>query len=164
MAWLANDLIQEALQGIKDEITAEMEAQGFNASGKTVESFQINIEENYGELIGLRSFQTLVARRLTDGGRGRKPTEKSGDGALYRSILQWIQDKGIAPETGTIEGLAHAITKKIHKEGTQIYRGEREGIDLKEIATRHIEKLIGSYLIRIKTNLKQDAANLNSAA
>lgn len=164
MAWVVKDLIEEALTGIKNEILAEMESGGFNASGRTANSFEINIEEYYGELTGLRSFQTLVAKRLTDGGKGRGPTVNSGDGQLYRSILQWIQDKGIEPETGTIEGMAYAITKTIHKKGTEIYRGKREGIDLKGIANKHIEELIKKYLFRITTNLKKDAANNNATA
>lgn len=57
---------------------------------------------------------------------GRGPTRNSGDGTLRDRILQWIKDKGITPREGTDEkaykSLAYVITRKIHREGTTIYK------------------------------------------
>jgi hypothetical protein len=155
------DLIERTLNGIKDELIREMDSGGFNASGRTKESFQVQAQDFYGELIGLRSFQTIVAERLKDGGRGRGPTKSGGNGELYKSILQWIQEKGITPEGITIESLAFLISRKIHREGTAIYRGEKQGIDLKGIATRYIDQMMKEIPMIIITNLKQNANNSN---
>ena len=145
-------LLNECLGSIKDEIIQEMQQKDFVASGRTIDSFEIEIDEpfHYGALIGLKSFQTIVKERLTDGGKGRRPTSNSGSGELYRSILQWIDDKGIEPEKGTKEGLAYAISKKIHKQGTALYRDERDGVDLKEIKNRNIEL----FLMRVRKEIQ----------
>lgn len=135
-------LLNDFFIGIKDDIIEEMNDLNMHASGRTRDSFEIVVQDNYGYLIGLKSFQTIVKQRLTDGGKGRGPTTGGGSGELYTAILQWIDDKGIEPESGTKEGLARAITKKIHKYGTRIYRGEKDGVDLKSIKTRHLELFV----------------------
>lgn len=59
---------------------------------------------------------------------GRKPSQKkssisSGNGqSLYDQILQWMKVKGIFNLNMTNESLAFLITRKIHKEGTTIWR------------------------------------------
>lgn len=160
------DLIERTLTGIRDALIREMDIGGFNASGRTKASLQVHAEDYYGELIGLRSFQTLVAERITDGGRGRGPTYREGTGVVYRSILQWMEYKGIVPEKGTKEALAYAITKKIHQSGTQIYRGQRQGIDLKGIAKFYIDMMMQDIPNIVFTNLKRkiekDGTNNNA--
>jgi hypothetical protein len=62
---------------------------------------------------------------------GRGPTkDTSGNGDLYRNILTWLVAKGIQPTKGsTREQQAFAITNKIHKEGTQLFRrGGNSGV------------------------------------
>ena len=55
--------------------------------------------------------------------QGRKPTVNGQGGVLYPAILKWIGEKNIVPRAGkngivpTREGLAHMITKSIHKKG-----------------------------------------------
>ena len=54
---------------------------------------------------------------------GRQPTKNPGDGSVLQRIREWIDDKGITPVPGadgkvpTLDSLAYAITKKIHKFG-----------------------------------------------
>ena len=158
------DLIRRTLEGIKDALVREMDAGKFNASGRTKASFEVYAEEYYGALTGLRSFQTLVAQRITDGGKGRGPTINDGDGALYRSILQWLNDKGIQPTTGTIEEMARNISNKIHKKGTRIYRNQRQGIDLIGIAESFLDSMRKEIPSIVLSNLKQkiDASDINA--
>jgi len=64
---------------------------------------------------------------------GRKPSENDNAGGpkLYDVILDWIDDKGIVPTDITKESLAFLITRKIHREGTTIYRqhkGQSSGL------------------------------------
>jgi hypothetical protein len=55
---------------------------------------------------------------------GRKSTSGGGSGILRGLIRRWIDDKGITP-TGKIskDSLAYLITRKIHQQGTALYRG-----------------------------------------
>lgn len=53
---------------------------------------------------------------------GRGPTRNSQGGVLLQQIRKWIDAKGITPDKGTKEGLAYAITKKIHEQGTRTFR------------------------------------------
>jgi hypothetical protein len=55
---------------------------------------------------------------------GRKPSGGGGSGVLKGLIRKWIDDKGITP-TGNIskDSLAFLITRKIHQQGTALYRG-----------------------------------------
>jgi hypothetical protein len=54
---------------------------------------------------------------------GRKPTKGGGNGQLKVAIRQWIDDKGIVPKDGiSKDSLAFLITRRIHREGTTIYK------------------------------------------
>jgi hypothetical protein len=55
---------------------------------------------------------------------GRKPSSGGGSGILRGLIRKWIDDKGITPQ-GNIskDSLAYLITRKIHQQGTALYRG-----------------------------------------
>lgn len=163
---MLKDLLNELMEGIKSDILSEMDELGFNASGKTAASFEIEIGDNYGKLIGLRSFQTIIQERLTDGGKGRKPTEKDGSGQLYKSILGWIDAKGITPDGITKESLAFLISRKIHREGTRLYRGERQGVDLKGIRDNRLQLFLinaGDLLKDSIINNFKNVSNINSA-
>ena len=58
---------------------------------------------------------------------GRKPTKEAKDGTVWRKIKQWILVKGIQfkpkqlqngeQRQPTLDEMAHAITKSIHKKG-----------------------------------------------
>jgi hypothetical protein len=53
---------------------------------------------------------------------GRGPSKNSEGGVLFERILQWIDDKGLNIPEKDKKGVAFAITKKIHEEGTRLYR------------------------------------------
>jgi hypothetical protein len=140
---MLTEQIRKTLEHILEDIKEEIESKGFTASGRTANSFEIVAEENYGLLIGLKSFQTIVAERYSDRGKGRKPTQAEGNGELFIAIRQWIEDKGIA--TGDDEEdtrMAWAITKFIHKNGTSLYREGREGVNLKGIVQKRISEML----------------------
>ena len=48
---------------------------------------------------------------------GRRPTVNSQNGVLYTAIRRWLDVKSINPTKGDRDGLAYAITKKIHQFG-----------------------------------------------
>lgn len=98
------------------EIQGKMGSTGANASGETSRSLRREITDYELTIYGSEVF------RYVEGGRG--PSKKRGSGeSLYDRIKQWIKDKGITPD-GDIsdDNLAFLIARKIHNEGTVIYR------------------------------------------
>jgi hypothetical protein len=60
---------------------------------------------------------------------GRGPTKKNGDGELKRAIIKWIEVKNITPRDNiSKDSLAFLIARKIHEQGTEIYK--QGGTDL----------------------------------
>lgn len=63
---------------------------------------------------------------------GRGPTKrgaKKGNPTLRESILAWIKQRNIQPEGISQKSLAYLISRKIHREGTELYRkGGNSGI------------------------------------
>ena len=56
---------------------------------------------------------------------GRGPTKEgatAGNPTLQENILTWIKQRGIQPTEITQESLSYLIARKIHREGTQVYR------------------------------------------
>ncbi len=101
-----------------DDLKASLDASGSTASGRTKDSLRSEISENRYKLFGRGYIGALEY--------GRKPTKGGGSGALLPAIEQWIKDKGITPKSGTDEkdykSLAFAITRKIHQQGTLLFR------------------------------------------
>ncbi len=81
------------------------------ASGNTERQLESIIDDNRLQILG-----PDYLRWMED---GRPPTRNDGDGELVEKIKQWILDK---PVPG---GNAYAIAKKIHQEGTLLYRTGR---------------------------------------
>lgn len=117
----ARDHILKYLEGIKAEIIELMIAKNMVASGRTIASLQVIPSETGGKLVALDSIIYLE--------NGRGPTSPTGpyqrdykDRNLVQIIEEWAAEKGIIIN-------AYATAKKIHKEGTKLYRaGGHSGI------------------------------------
>lgn len=98
------------------EIQGRMGSSGANASGNTSRSLRRELSENELTIFGSSVF------KYVEGGRG--PSRKSGSSetSLRDRIKQWIKDKGIRPDGISADSLAFLIARKIHNEGTLIYR------------------------------------------
>lgn len=99
------------------EIQGRMGSSGANASGNTSRSLRREVAEDELTIFGSEVF------KYVEGGRG--PSRKRGGSqeSLRDRIKQWIKDKGIQPDDGmTEDSLAFLIARKIHNEGTLIYR------------------------------------------
>jgi len=89
----------------------------------------------YSTMIGYNYIMTLE--------HGRGPTKEgatAGNPTLQESILEWIKSRGIQPTDITQESLAYLISRKIHQEGTQVYRE----YTLKGKGTGILSDIIGS--------------------
>ena len=113
---ISTDILKSfATEAILD-IRASMDTSGVTASGKFNASLTAEITPNSVVVRGARYAGAIEL--------GRKPTSGGGAGVLRGLIRQWIDDKGITP-TGNIskDSLAFLITRKIHRQGTALYRG-----------------------------------------
>ena len=89
----------------------------------------------YSTMIGYNYIMTLE--------HGRGPTKEgatAGNPTLQENILTWLKQRGIQPPDITQESLAYLIARKIHREGTQVYRD----YTLKGKGTGILSDIIGS--------------------
>jgi hypothetical protein len=107
-----NTLVERLKNDIKSKPITKYGAA--NASGKLYNSISYEVDER-----GLRILAFDYAYFIEF---GRGPTKSNGTGELRPKIRQWIDDKGIVPDGITKDSLAYLITRKIHREGTEIFK------------------------------------------
>lgn len=144
----AKKVVSEELQALRQKIIDNHLKAGQKASGKTIASLRIEVDDDGGTLFGRKAFGTLETGRR--GGRVPK--------GFYYIIQQWMKDKGIQVEKP--KTFAYFVARKIAREGTQLYRqGGRS-----DIYSNEIPKTTESVLSRITGLLgaSVDSINYNS--
>ena len=124
------------MENLRKKIIENHIRAGQKASGKTIASMRIDVDEQGGILFGRKAFGTLETGRK--GGRVPK--------GFYHIILQWVKDKGIQVEKP--KTFAYFVSRKIAREGTSLYRsGGRDDIYSNEIpkTTERILKRITGF-------------------
>lgn len=124
----AENVIRELQDAIRNKPISNFKTSPVDASGKLHDSLEWDFTED-----GLVILANDYIYHLE---YGRKPTAEGaaagGMGeSLYDQILKWMNVKGIFNLNMTQESLAFLITRKIHKEGTTIWRenkGEPSGL------------------------------------
>lgn len=132
---LIKQLFTEFQKGIRTKLP--------KVTGKTADSIRIETGQRYGRIFGARYIDVLET--------GRPPTKngKAGSPTLREVILQWIRDKGIKPDGISEESLAFLIARKIHREGTQLYRrGGMSGV-ISSVITEQALKTFEKELVGI---------------
>lgn len=144
----AKKVVSEELESLRQRIIANHLKAGQKASGRTIASLRVDVDEDGGTLYGRKAFGTLETGR-----RGGKVPK-----GFYRIIYQWMQDKGIQVEKP--KSFAYLVARKIAREGTKLYRqGGRD-----DIYSNEIPKTTESVLSRITGLLTAsvESINLNS--
>jgi hypothetical protein len=151
------DIIRSFAEKYIEDIRKSMDSSGVTASGNFNRSLQY-----------YQSDKELIIYGAPYAGAiefGRGPSSGKGDGSLRGIIRKWIDVKGITP-TGKIskDSLAFLITRKIHEEGTKLYRkdgkknpskvidGIRTDGRIEELA----KKLALNVITEVKTQLKEN--------
>lgn len=136
-------ILTEELDGLRQRIIANHIRAGQKASGRTIASLRVEVEDDHGTLFGRKAFGTLETGR----GPGKVPRH------FTDIIRQWILDKGIritaipykrketekwrpkyTPQERGLRAMARAIAYKIQKDGTQLHReGGRDDIYSPEV-------------------------------
>lgn len=148
----------ELVQKILDRIIENIKLDAASKNQRIpVNSFRTEVTENEAEVNGkiyaAHYFRYLVLGR----GPGKMPprekieewVEKNPDIlAFFKTIFKNITSKS----------LAYIIARKIGREGTQIYRGERPGIDYLGVLERSMPELVAEIArgeaVNILTNLQ----------
>lgn len=119
----AEEVIAGWQKNIKEKQVTKYGA--MNNTGAAVDSFFWRYD---GKTLEIGSTWKYV--RVLETGRG--PTKGGGDGTgktLRESILEWIETKPVPTTDISPKSLAFLIARKIHKEGTLLYRqGGNSGI------------------------------------
>ena len=125
---LAQEAVAIYLQRVSKEIKADQKQKKLVASGDSLNSHVIIMgTKNRNSLLASSYYPFIVEGR----GPGKFPPPDK--------ILDWLTEKNIQPrdEKTSLKSLAFLIGRKMAKEGSAIHRGEREGIDFLEIATKN---------------------------
>lgn len=142
---LTND--QKILQQFAEQLVADLKKEIPKATGKTGESIQYYLTQTGFRIQANQSVGALI--------EGRKPT---GAGYIRQSqtlqqlIFEWIQVKGIRPETVSQLALSWMISRGIHKNGTLLF--QRGGVNnfLDEVWN---EKRINTFTEQFSGTLKE---------
>lgn len=103
------DILRLGGEVFKSELSKQFDKYKMNASGRTLRSINPVVSEKTLTIFGADYIQVVQD--------GRRPTKNTGTGELLRAIKEWVRFKGIPIEA------AYPITKKIHQEGTALFRG-----------------------------------------
>ena len=107
------NIIFEELEDLRKRIISNIDSIGRKASGRTFGSMHTDISENRGILFGRMAFGTLETGRKS----GKVPA------GFYQIIKQWVIDKGISFDSQSERNsFAYLVSRKIAREGTQLYR------------------------------------------
>lgn len=118
----SREILNEELTALKERIASNIMSAGMNASGRTIASMRVEVDEKEGTLFGRRAFEVLESGRRP----GRVPR------AFYQIIYQWAVDKRI--HVRNLKSFAYLTARKIAREGTLLYReGGRNDIYTPEI-------------------------------
>jgi hypothetical protein len=130
----SREILSQFLETIRNEILAEHIRQGQRVTGKTLESFEINVNDTKGTLSAAAYVGVLE--------EGRRP----GGFPPVSKIEQWIIDRGIIPKGKiSITSLAFIMARKISVEGTRLNQaGGNSGVLSKALNEDRINTLLES--------------------
>lgn len=151
----AENIIRQLQDAIRNKPISNFGTSPVDASGRLHDSLEWDFTDDGVQILANDYIYYLEY--------GRKPTESgsssSGSGeSLYDQILKWMNAKGIFNLNMTQESLAFLITRKIHREGTTIWRqhkGEPSGLlesAINDNAIADLSDELGNSLISLVTS------------
>lgn len=139
------NVMREELEKLKRRIVENHIRAGQRASGRTIASMRVEVDDEAGILFGRQAFATLEF--------GRKPGKVPK--GFYQIIQQWVIDKGIQVEKP--KSFAYLVARKIANEGTELYR--KGGID--DIYSPDIKETIEMIMNRVFGIFAEDVSTIN---
>lgn len=159
-------ILVEELDNLRQRIIENHIRAGQKASGRTIASLRVEVNDDEGTLFGRQAFGVLET--------GRKPGKVPK--GFNEIIKQWIIDKGISiknipykrkatekwspkytPKEKGLNTLAGAIAYKIKEEGTSLFNGGGRA----DIYSPEIERTIQDIMNRAFAIFEDDVTHIN---
>ena len=138
-------ILNEELESLRQRIVENHIQAGQRASGRTIKSLHVVVDDDHGILFGRKAFGVLETGR----GPGKVPK------VFYKIIRQWMIDKGIQVEKP--KSFAYLVARKIAEKGTRLYRtGKHE-----DIYSKGIEIAIQNIMNRVFGIFSKDVKHIN---
>lgn len=138
-------ILSEELEKLKGRIIENHIRAGQRASGRTIKSLHVSVDDNHAILFGRKAFGVLET--------GRRPGKVPK--GFYHIILQWVEDKKI--KVNKPKSFAYLVARKIAREGTELYRyGSTE-----DIYSSNVEKTIMEIMNRTFGIFMNDITHIN---
>lgn len=141
----AKGVLNEELESLRKRLIENHTRAGQRASGRTISSLRVSVDNDHGVLFGRQAFGTLETGR----GSGKVPK------GFYKIIQQWVADKNIQVEKP--KSFAYLVARKIANEGTELHRlGGRE-----DIYSKAIEETVKNIMNRVFGIFASDVTHIN---
>lgn len=141
-------ILSEELESLRKRIIERHIAAGQKASGRTISSLSVTVNDDEGTLYGRKAFGVLETGR-----RGGKVPK-----GFYKIIQQWVKDKGISfSSVRERNTFAYFVSRKIATEGTRLYRS---GVT-EDIYSTEIEKTIEAIHKRVFGIFERDIDSIH---
>lgn len=133
-----NKLLTLHLGNIKVGISQRMTSLGRSASGSSVASLEVEVDNGEGILSGGKQWETMQRGR----GPGKVPSN-------FREVIKnWVRAKGISvqprgkqTQEQAIESFSYLVTRNIMQKGTKLYRDKGYNDIYDTLLEEEIEKL-----------------------
>lgn len=138
-------ILSEELDNLRQRIIEKHIQTRQRASGRTINSLHLIVDDNHGILFGRQAFGVLETGR----GPGKVPK------GFYQIIQQWMIDKGIQVKKPKL--FAYLVARKIADEGTKLYlSGVHE-----DIYSTNVEQTIHGIMNRTFGIFIDDVTHIN---
>lgn len=110
-----------------------------NTTGRTARQLAETHGPDFVEVTGPQHLQTLIT------GRGPTTSGTAGEPKLSEILAQWAKDKGLTFDDPnmTFEQFGFLAARKIHREGTELYRaGRNSGLLDKVLTQAYLDTLL----------------------
>lgn len=141
------EVIQKYLELIRDGLKADAQSKG----QLIPQNWRITANNEQGQLYAAHYFKYLVY--------GRGPGKQPPPDAMLKSVQQhpeWLERARQTYANITEKQLAFLIGRKIGREGTEIYKGTKKGIDLLGVMETNmpflLEELAKNQALNIQTS------------
>ena len=135
---------------IARQIRSNIRRMSMTASGKTENSIRVEATDKQLVIWGAMHIFSLEHGR----GPTRRGSKGSGVGSLRKRLREWILDKGIQPDGEiSIDTLAFIMARKIHKEGTRLFRSGRPSGVLSKPDQTKLLKDLAERIAKLETTL-----------
>lgn len=147
------EILQQYLEDIQSDFLSAYRNDGFEASGNTERELEVELQGFKGVLKGPDYLFAMVTGR---GPGGFPPLE---------FIEDWIVAKGITPDGDiSLQSLAFLIARKIARQGTDVFEGKREGIDIEGIVSKRTQEVTKIIARQIKLNAVAEVSRIVNQA